>query len=112
MSPTEKQKLKTKIEEDISATTKDILRLEQAIKPIPPDDAIGRLTRMDAINTKSINEANLRNAKIKLSQLEKTLKQIADSEFGICVVCDEPIPIGRLMLVPESTMCVRCKEKS
>ena len=48
------------------------------------------MTRMDAINTKSINEANLRNAKLKLTKLERAIRQVNDPDFGYCVVCDEP----------------------
>lgn len=36
--------------------------LEDSCKPIAPDVAIGRISRMDAINNKSVMEASLRNA--------------------------------------------------
>ena len=34
--------------------------------PIAPENAIGRVSRMDAINNKSVNEAALKKAEIKL----------------------------------------------
>ena len=79
-------------------------------KPIAPDNAIGRLTRMEAINAKSINDANIRTAKIRLMNLEKALERINDPDFGICQICKKQIPLKRLMLVPESNACVQCLE--
>ncbi len=111
MSPEEREKLKKVINEEIESLQSNITALEEITKPIPPDNAIGRLTRMDAIHMKSINEAGLRNAKQKLSKLELAIRQADNPDFGYCVVCDEPIPLKRLMLMPESTMCVQCREK-
>jgi DnaK suppressor protein len=44
-----------KIREEISSTEKKILDLENLTQPISPNDAIGRVSRMDAINNKSVN---------------------------------------------------------
>ena len=111
MLPDNQKKLKKIINEEIKSLLTNIAVLREATKPITPDNAIGRLTRMDAINTKSINEANLRNAKLKLTKLERAIRQVNEPDFGYCIVCDEPIPLRRLMVLPESTMCIQCKEK-
>ena len=111
MLPDNQKKLKKIINEEIKSLLNNIAVLREATKPITPDNAIGRLTRMDAINTKSINEANLRNAKLKLTKLERAIRQVNEPDFGYCIVCDEPIPLRRLMVLPESTMCIQCKEK-
>lgn len=88
-----------------------IAALKSLTKPIPPDDSIGRLTRMEAIGSKSINEAALSAAKLKRSKLSSALKRIDDDpDFGLCLQCEEPIPIARLLLLPESTHCVKCAE--
>ena len=75
-----------------------------------PDNAIGRLTRMEAINSKSINEAALNHAKQTLSKMERALMMIDNPDFGLCRECEEPIPLGRLMIVPESDLCVQCAQ--
>ena len=71
MTPEERNELKQKMQEDLAEIQSSILLLKKATQPIVPDDAIGRLTRMDAINTKSINEENLRNAKVKTRAIGK-----------------------------------------
>ena len=111
MDEQQRDRLLEKIEAEIAATEKDIASLEEKTKPIAPDDSIGRLSRMDAIQNKSVNEAALRAAKIRLTQLRHALANIDDPEFGICDMCMEPIPIGRIMLMPETRRCVECADK-
>ena len=36
------------------------------------------------------------------------LNRLAQGTYGICVVCQEPIPYGRLLAMPETTYCVSC----
>ena len=110
MNEQERNALKQKIIELIEGKRKEIASLEKSTQPIAPDNAIGRLTRMEAINAKSVDEANLRAARIKLAQLQQALKKSDSPEFGMCSVCDEPIAVKRLLLMPESTRCVHCAE--
>ena len=103
-----KKKITQKIEQEIIDTQAQIIELRELTKPIAPDCAIGRVSRMDAINNKTINEAALRKAVVKLSGLKYALERIDDSDFGICAKCSQEIPIGRIMLVPHSRFCARC----
>ena len=86
----------------------DILELEELTKPIPLDAAIGRVSRMDAINNKSINEAALREKKKILQRLEKALERSGTNDFGVCQKCGKEIPFGRLEFMPHTTRCVDC----
>lgn len=81
--------------------------LKELTKPIEPDCAIGRVSRMDAINNKSINEAALRKAQDKLKKINISLERIDYDNFGTCIQCGEIIPIQRLLLMPGS-LCIRC----
>jgi DnaK suppressor protein len=110
MQEAEKKKLAGQIREKIATVRKDIDSYAELTKPVAPDDAIGRLTRMDAIGNKSIKEAALREAENTLAKLERALKMIDRPGFGLCIECEEPIPIARLMIMPESDMCVECAE--
>ncbi len=58
-----KKKLENHIREKIEVLKEDIISYKQLTRPIAPDNAIGRLTRMEAISSKSINEAALSRAK-------------------------------------------------
>ena len=98
----------SKIEEKISVTERKIKDLRNLTKPISPSDAIGRVSRMDAINNKSVNENSLRQAEVKLSNLKRVLENVGTPNFGICVKCKNQIPIGRILIRPQSLLCVNC----
>ena len=100
--------LRTLIEREIAKLDEKIAGLEAQTKPIAPDNAIGRLTRMEAIQAKSVNASALARAKTKRRQLEQTLPKLEDATFGDCQRCGRPIPPKRLMLMPESPFCMRC----
>ncbi|WP_298900905.1 TraR/DksA C4-type zinc finger protein [uncultured Psychroserpens sp.] len=104
----DKAQVKTIILDEISKTKTAIEHYRELTKPISPNDAIGRVSRMDAINNKSVNEASLRQAEIKLNNLNRVLSKIEDLDFGICLKCKQPIPVGRILIRPESLLCVNC----
>lgn len=66
---------------------------------------------MEAINSKSINDAAMARAKNTLSQLERALTRVDLPDYGLCRECEEPIPLARLMILPEADFCVRCAEQ-
>ncbi len=112
MSPEDKQKLKEKIIELIDKYELDIKETEEMTKPISPENSIGRVSRMDAINNKSVMEASLRNKISKRNKLKLALSKIDSDGFGICVACKNPINPARLMYMPESSKCIRCADRT
>ncbi|MFT4579919.1 MAG: DnaK suppressor protein [Nitrospinales bacterium] len=111
MNEEERAELKQKIIEEILTQKHLIESFTETSKPVAPDNAIGRLTRMEAISSQAISESSLNSSKAKLEQLKKALEKIDLPEFGICIRCANAIPQGRIMLMPESAVCVTCAEK-
>ena len=111
MTIEDKAILKGKIE-NIMVEMKDKIRaLGEMTQPISPENAIGRVSRMDAINNKSINDLGLRKQENKLRKLEIAFSKIDLDDFGICSMCKKPIQEGRIMLMPESSFCVGCSSR-
>lgn len=108
MATINKTELKAKIEAEISKTESHILEYKELTKPVEPENAIGRISRMDAINNKSVIEAALRKAKDKLAMLNFALSKVDDKDFGLCVRCHKPIPLGRILIMPQARSCVPC----
>jgi RNA polymerase-binding transcription factor len=100
--------VKQKIVSEIAKTEALIIQYQEMTKPVAPDVAIGRISRMDAINNKSVMEASLRQAEEKLKSLNRVLAKIGSKDFGICLRCRQPIPLGRILIRPESLYCVNC----
>lgn len=94
---------RAEVEEKIAA-------YKELTRPIAPENAIGRVSRMDAINNKSVNEAALRQAEATLTKLNLAESKLDQPDFGTCTRCRGPITTGRLMLMPESNRCVRCAQ--
>jgi DnaK suppressor protein len=103
MKKQQKEEIHTKILEEIRKTKNSIEEYKELTKPISPENAI-----MDAINNKSVKEAAMRLAEQKLSMLTIALSRIEDNNFGICAKCQNEIPIGRILIRPQSRFCVHC----
>ncbi len=111
MTHQEKSILKEKIIVLIAKSEVDVIEIEKSTQPISPENSIGRISRMDAINNKSVMEAALRNKKAKLAKLKMALVNIEKADFGSCSMCKNPIQPGRLLFMPESSRCIRCADR-
>lgn len=107
MNPTEKAEIKKYLDKEKVKLEMREIELRELTKPIEPDDAIGRVSRMDAIVNKSINQEALRKIRDRLNKVYISLEKIDDDDFGCCISCKKPIPIQRLLLMPGS-LCINC----
>lgn len=104
----DKEEVKVLILKEIEKTRKTVEEYTELTRPVSPDVAIGRVSRMDAINNKSVVEASLRQAREKLDKLNYVLSRVDHPDFGLCKRCGNPIPPGRIIIRPESVYCVNC----
>lgn len=82
--------------------------MEEMTQPVSPENSIGRVSRMDAINNKSVMEAALRTARKELDGLEYAARHLDTDDYGVCSQCKKPIDIKRLMIMPGSRRCMSC----
>lgn len=111
MDDKERAELKASIATKIERVKADIVDLVEVTQPIKPENSLGRVSRMDAINNKSINEAALRTSRQKLTKLEYAYSRIDDPEFGKCSNCGNGIHPRRILFMPESTFCMSCAKR-
>ena len=102
--------IKKAVLNEIQKTEKRIAEYKELTEPTAPDCAIGRVSRMDAINNNSINKAALRQNEEKLNALRYMLSKINDKDFGLCERCKQEIPLQRLLYFPQSRFCVKCSQ--
>ena len=110
MNQNEKEKVKAYLLSEKAKLEGRLLELKELTKPIEPDCAIGRVSRMDAINNRSINEAAFQKSKDKQKKINISLEHIDDDDFGDCIQCGESIPIQRLLIMP-GALCVKCARR-
>lgn len=99
------------INSEISKLCNKIDELKEFTVPVAPDDAIGRISRMDAINNKSIVEASMRNLQGRRQQLQKISQTAFEPDYGICTKCRQSIPFERLKIRPEIRLCAGCLKR-
>jgi DnaK suppressor protein len=108
MDKKQKEELKIVIEKKLGITRRKVEAYRDMAAPVKPENSIGRVSRMDAINNKSVAESALREEEDKLRGLEYMLKNIEEKDFGACSLCGQEIPVPRLLLMPHSPYCVHC----
>jgi DnaK suppressor protein len=72
--------------------------------------AIGRLTRMDAIQMQAMSQMSRQQLQVRLQQIDAALRAMERGTYGSCRNCDEPIGLARLEALPEAPFCVYCQE--
>lgn len=70
--------------------------------------AVGRLSRMDALQGQAMARAAGARRGARRTRIEAALARIEDGSFGACTDCGEPLPKGRLDLDPTVSLCVSC----
>jgi DnaK suppressor protein len=88
-----------------------IAELTDATRPISPDCSLGRLGRMEAIQSQAVQKTELTAAQVRLQLIEAALARLARGEYGWCEACGEPIPPERLAVCPEARRCTACADK-
>ena len=111
MTPEEKDELRKRIETEIADCEVTIERLEEASKAVAPDNALGRLTRMESLGDQGVSKAKLAQQQEKRYKLRLALEKLNTPGFGICVRCQRPIQVERLLALPEAVICVACARR-
>ncbi len=108
MTEEERKTIKQKIRADIEALRERIAALEFSIQQLPDPLEVDPTTRAEMMNHRRNCQAGIRDAMKKVSQLEVALKRVDGPDYGICIECEKPIEMTKLMLMPETLYCVQC----
>ncbi len=85
-------------------------RSKDSTPAVAPDAAIGRLTRVDAVQAGYVSDELRRRVTAERLRIERALQRIEDGSYGICQACEGPIPEARLLARPDAALCVDCAE--
>tara|TARA_B100000609_G_scaffold20446_1_gene14648 strand:+ start:140 stop:472 length:333 start_codon:yes stop_codon:yes gene_type:complete len=108
MRDEDKLLLKDILEDALAELEERIEELREAAKPVQPDVAIGRISRMDAIGNKAMSERMLQEALSQQYEIQLRLEQAGKAGFGDCSRCHEPIGLDRFISVPTTSVCSKC----
>jgi len=86
---------------------------EEARQPVELDQTmVGRLSRMDALQTQAMQLETERRRSIEIQRIDAALKRMDEGEFGYCVSCGINIEPKRLDNDPTTPTCFDCAEMS
>jgi DnaK suppressor protein len=70
--------------------------------------AVGRLSRMDALQVQAMALETSRRRGIELRRIAVALARMDEGEFGYCLECGDEIAARRLELDPAAPLCIGC----
>jgi DnaK suppressor protein len=93
------------LEKEIQATLE---ASKEASGVVELDTAIGRLSRMDAMQNQQMALELRRRQEQQLQRIANALKRMDQNRYGLCGRCKQPIAEERLEISPDVVMCVKC----
>ena len=102
-------KYKKLIELQLEELTADNELGQSAQKTVELDQqSVGRLSRMDALQSQAMAQAQQRRRDAHKQALQAALRSLAEDEFGYCMECGEEIEEARLFANLAGLKCVAC----
>lgn len=109
MNETEIARFTARLQEELKELDLDDARGEEGQKVVELDQqAVGRLSRMDALQNQAMAKATGARRAALRQRILMALARIDEDEFGYCEDCGDEIAIGRLELDPSAPKCVSC----
>ena len=70
--------------------------------------AVGRLSRMDALQSQAMAQAQARRREGERARIRAALGRIAEGEYGYCTDCGDAVEPKRLAADPSIALCADC----
>ena len=106
------EKFENQLRELLAGLEELQLASESATATVVLDQSsVGRLTRMDAMQSQQMAIATEHRRKEHIYQIKAALNRIKANDFGKCLECGEEISVGRLSVNPESNFVLSALNK-
>lgn len=108
LTPPQKKLLLSRLEAQLCELEQQVNDIHSRGAPVQLDQqAVGRVSRIDAIQQQQMAQANEAQAHRQLLRIRQIL--LAPDDYGFCHECDESIGIGRLTIHPTARLCIQCQ---
>lgn len=108
----EKEALKAIVEKEIKNLSIEVESIKKALYPKKGEGPTDKVAHLNFKLDQSIHIQRYEEATKRLNRLKQAVLKIDTPEYGICLECEEPIPLERLKLIPESRYCVECMQEN
>lgn len=114
-TPEELAETRAELEADVARLRAEITTAETELAHLMRDSSSGSGDDQADVGTKAFSREHelsiTNNAREMLLQSERALTRIANSSYGACESCSQPIGKARLQVFPRATLCVGCKQR-
>ena len=112
LTNTQETELVTQLHQLLSELSARLERIAPSVRPVELDQsAVGRLSRMDALQQQAMARANQKKAKLRVAQCQAALQRAHAGTYGRCLNCEDPVGYPRLAAYPEAAFCVDCQSQ-
>jgi DnaK suppressor protein len=112
MDPTILERFKKQLEEMEAELREAVEGKSEATAPVQLDTSIGRLSRMDAIQSQQMALGLKARQQQALMRVRNALEAVRNGTYGTCRRCKGPMAIERLEAQPDAVICVKCAESA
>jgi DnaK suppressor protein len=115
MDPTTLERFKQRLEEMEAELREAVEGKSEATAPVQLDTSIGRLSRMDAIQSQQMAlglKARQQQALMRVRNALEAVRNGTYGTYGTCRRCKGPMAIERLEAQPDAVICVKCAESA
>ncbi len=67
---------------------------------------------MDEMHNQSILKANRTVLQNRLKGVKQAVIRFDTEDYGLCLMCDEPIKLARLQAYPDASLCIGCQTEA
>ena len=110
MNQEQQETFRRKLEELVAELKEDLESNQDSTKTVDLDTSIGRLSRMDAMQSQQMALELKRRQQNQLQRVKSALKRIDQGTYGKCGKCHKDISPERLEVQPDAVLCVRCAD--
>ena len=110
MEQQQQESFRAKLKELAKELEEDLAANQDSTKTVELDTSIGRLSRMDAMQSQQMALELRRRQQNQLKRVESAIQRIDKGTFGKCGRCHKEITHERLEVQPDAVVCVQCAE--
>jgi DnaK suppressor protein len=100
--------LEIRAREELERLEEEAARPGASGQPVAPDNAIGRISRMDSIQVEEMLRDAGRRRDQQIYQLREALRRMDEGTYGNCQACGQGIAYVRLEASPAAERCQKC----
>ncbi len=90
--------------------TSELQRVSEGAKNRDEVETMDSVDLADSSYTADFSLSRVEAINSQIREIDEAILRIREGSYGVCAVCGEDIPEGRLQVRPNARYCAQCKE--